>query len=405
MVEHAYDIITVGGGLACSTLARAMAERGAQVLVVERETHFKDRIRGEGIAPWGVAELQTLGVYDLLLETGAQPVPFWDSYRNATLARRRDTVATTPQELPWLSFSHPVMQEILLQAAIEAGAHVWRGVRVGHVQPGKPPTVQVTHAGKTTTLTSRLVVAGDGRRSLVRQWAGGTIHQDLPLMLMAGVLLEGLDVDQSAMHVAINVNVGSIGLLVPQPNHCVRAYVGYQHDAYPRFQGARDLTAFTAACSQTGLPATWFSEVQAAGPLATFDAATTWISPAYKDGVAFIGDAAASTDPSWGQGMSLTVRDARVLRDQLCACADWDAAGRAYAEEHNRYMKAVWTMGTWFTELFMERGSEADARRARALPLLAQDGTRMPDVFHSGPEVPVGEKERYRLFGEDDLSV
>jgi flavin-dependent dehydrogenase len=38
-----YDIVTVGGGLGGSTLAKVMAERGARVLVVEREAQFKDR--------------------------------------------------------------------------------------------------------------------------------------------------------------------------------------------------------------------------------------------------------------------------------------------------------------------------------------------------------------------------
>jgi flavin-dependent dehydrogenase len=56
-----YDIITVGGGLGGAALAKAMAERGCRVLVLERETRFKDRVRGEWLAPWGVAEAQTLG--------------------------------------------------------------------------------------------------------------------------------------------------------------------------------------------------------------------------------------------------------------------------------------------------------------------------------------------------------
>jgi flavin-dependent dehydrogenase len=41
---QSYDIITLGSGLAGSALAKAMAERGAHVLVVERESHFKDRV-------------------------------------------------------------------------------------------------------------------------------------------------------------------------------------------------------------------------------------------------------------------------------------------------------------------------------------------------------------------------
>jgi len=57
MSQHEYDIITVGGGLAGATLAKAMAENGARVLVIERERQFKDRVRGEGTFPWGVAEV------------------------------------------------------------------------------------------------------------------------------------------------------------------------------------------------------------------------------------------------------------------------------------------------------------------------------------------------------------
>jgi flavin-dependent dehydrogenase len=56
-----YDIIVVGGGLGGASLAKAMAEHDARVLVLERERRFKDRVRGEGMWPWGTAELKELG--------------------------------------------------------------------------------------------------------------------------------------------------------------------------------------------------------------------------------------------------------------------------------------------------------------------------------------------------------
>ena len=68
-----YDIITVGGGVGGSSLAKAMAERGYRVLVLERETTFKDRVRGEWMAPWGVADSRELGVYETLIASGAAP--------------------------------------------------------------------------------------------------------------------------------------------------------------------------------------------------------------------------------------------------------------------------------------------------------------------------------------------
>ena len=41
MAARSYDIITVGGGIAASSLARAMAEQGSRVLVLERENNLK----------------------------------------------------------------------------------------------------------------------------------------------------------------------------------------------------------------------------------------------------------------------------------------------------------------------------------------------------------------------------
>ena len=82
MASGTYDIITVGGGLGGAALAKAMAEHGARVLVLEREKQFKDRVRGESLAPWGVAETQALGLYDLL-RTHVRPrvATVWCLYR------------------------------------------------------------------------------------------------------------------------------------------------------------------------------------------------------------------------------------------------------------------------------------------------------------------------------------
>ena len=76
MAARNYDIITVGGGIAASSLARAMAERGARVLVLEREKQSKDRVRGEAVVSWGVAEANELGICRLLKEKcGQRPRP------------------------------------------------------------------------------------------------------------------------------------------------------------------------------------------------------------------------------------------------------------------------------------------------------------------------------------------
>ena len=143
MPVHDYDLIAVGGGLGGSAVARVMAAAGARVLILEQEPKFKDRVRGEFLAPWGVAEARQLKIDDLLQSCGC-----YVSKIEMGMGSPRDLAATTPQGLPALGFSHPEMQEALLESASSAGAEVRRSTVVTDIQPGKPPQVQFSRAGR-----------------------------------------------------------------------------------------------------------------------------------------------------------------------------------------------------------------------------------------------------------------
>jgi 2-polyprenyl-6-methoxyphenol hydroxylase-like FAD-dependent oxidoreductase len=202
-------------------------------------------------------------------------------------------------------------------------------------------------------------------------------------------------------HWIVNPSLGQFAFLTPQNGGRIRAYAWHPREMNYRFRGIEDLTRFVEDSVKAGGSADWYIGVKPIGPLATFDGTDTWVDHPYKGGIALIGDAAAANDPSYGQGQGLTVRDARVLRDKLLAHDDWNAAGHEYAREHDRYYGALHEATSWIYQLIYEFGPKADIRRARALPLLAEDMTRLPDVLFSGPEVPLGELVRRRLFAED----
>jgi len=65
------DVVIIGGGIGGGTMATVLARSGLEVIVLERETIYPDRVRGEWIAPWGVAEFKRLGILNLLYENGA----------------------------------------------------------------------------------------------------------------------------------------------------------------------------------------------------------------------------------------------------------------------------------------------------------------------------------------------
>jgi 2-polyprenyl-6-methoxyphenol hydroxylase-like FAD-dependent oxidoreductase len=391
-----YDLITVGGGLGGSALAKVLAEHGMRVLVIEREHQFADRIRGEFLVPWGVAEARRIGLYDTLLERCGHEAPYFDLVGMGPV---RDLKATTPQQLPALTLYHPEMQEAVLDAARKAGAEIWRGATVREVRPGKLPAVLVARDGRSEEVRARLVVCADGRTSMGRQWGGFTTRREKQKLLGAGVMFENLATAEDTSTMLVNPQLRRAALLFPQGAGRVRAYLMYG-SGLDRLQGADDVSRFVDECVRSGLPRECYAAARAVGPLASFDMTETWVEHPCRDGVALIGDAAGSSDPTWGQGLSITLRDVRELSDKLLADKDWDLAGHRYAHAHDIYFQTEIRVDDWSFDLFFGEGPKADQLRERAFPLLAAQPDRIPDHGFSGLDLPSGEEVRKRFFGE-----
>jgi 2-polyprenyl-6-methoxyphenol hydroxylase-like FAD-dependent oxidoreductase len=112
-----------------------------------------------------------MDVLELLRGRCAHELPWMDFYSGDVLTAHRPVAATTPQQLPCITFYHSTMQELLIGAAASAGACVRRGVSVKEVRPGSPATVIVGDHGHEE-ISARLVVGADGRSSCARSSAG-----------------------------------------------------------------------------------------------------------------------------------------------------------------------------------------------------------------------------------------
>jgi 2-polyprenyl-6-methoxyphenol hydroxylase-like FAD-dependent oxidoreductase len=273
-------------------------------------------------------------------------------------------------------------------------------VVVVNVEAGPSVKVAVKDGEQTGEISARLVVAADGRNSSARTWAGFTVQETVQPFLFAGVALAGSSAPDGA-YLLFNPEVAMATAMTPTGRDRFRAYVAYETSSDFRLQGGDELPKFLEQSKKAGPVSAFYEDIEPIGPLASFRCGDFWTEHPYKDGVALLGDAAATSDPAFGQGLSLTVRDVRVLRDQLLSNSDWDKACHDYAAEHDRYYEVAHKVDDWFRQMFLEQGEEANARRARALPKIVEDQTRVPDHLLSGPELPADDEVRRRFFAED----
>jgi len=397
-----FDLVTVGGGLAGSTLSAQLARAGRKVLMLERETSFKDRVRGENMLPWGVAAARRLGIVDDLLAAGAHQPRSWITYMFGNPVANRDLQATTPHGEVSLNIYHPTMQEALLDRARESGAEVKRGATVTGVDAGlgRAPTATFEHDGERQTVSASVVVGADGRASQVRGWCGFEPKRNPDLLTIAGVLLQGTEVPDGGVHLLFGP--GCATLVAPLGGGRARTYFVYPGVAGRRgLSGKEKVPEFMQLCQSTGMPDSWFAGAEPIGPLAEFDGADRWVESPAKNGVALIGDAAASSDPSWGCGLSLTLLDVEHLANALCASDDWNTALERYAKEHDEYYSALNRILGWMTELTWSPGPEADERRGRVFPRMIADPRGFPDSIGLGPFGPSDENARRLALGLD----
>lgn len=401
MSEQPYDLIVVGGGIAGSSLAGTVAASGARVLMLERETEFRDRVRGEWVAPWGVLELERLGVLEVLRErAAAHDLPFQNTGVRRLGAVPTDLVQQFRPQRPGLTFFHPAAQEALIAWAAEQGAEVIRGARVTAVHGGEAPSAdwQGTDAGSAT---AGLVVGADGRTSLVRQAIDKPEQTRGEMRLWAGVRMRNLNWPADCGMLTLDPDTGYAAAVFPQGDGSARVYLGPSREERRRLSGAKDIDSFLAGLKPLLGDVDMFGEAEAIGPLATFDTEMRWIDDPRDDGLVLIGDAAGYTDPTWGQGLSLGFRDARVLGEALVASDDWAAAVASYVAEHDRYFNAMVQSEVWTEELLLTPGPEGEAARGRAFGAWAHDPTRNPAAAYNGPDFTADDEARQRYFGLD----
>jgi len=405
-VESPAEIVIVGGGIAGMALASALARDGRDVAVLEASIEYEDKVRGEEMAPWGVAEALEMGVQQALVDSDARvtaEVVHYDSLlpTEVSLAHPIPANMVVPGVPGLLNLRHPEACTALAKQAIDDGAQVHRGVTDVTVVPGATPTITAQGTtGEPLEFRPRLVVGADGRSSTVRRQSAIALERHDATHMIAGVLVDGLD-DPEIEHDWLATSDDLFMASFRQHHGQVRVYLvpGTQQKA--RFAGRDGLAEFMRSVNFACLPfGERLANANPIGPLATYAGDDTWTDKPYTDGVVLIGDAAGYNSPIIGQGLSIAMRDARSVRDAICSGDSLPDAFRPYAAERTERMRRLRTGAIFMSAVAADDCDNRTARRAKFFELQQAEPLTMAMLvsWFAGPESAPAEAFDGRLL-------
>jgi flavin-dependent dehydrogenase len=184
-MAKAYDAIIVGARCAGSPTAMLLARKGYRVLLLDRATFPSDTLSTHVVQPQGVATLARWGLLDRLRATGCPPIHTYAfDFGPVTLAGAPGAsdfpVAYCPRRT--------VLDKLLVDAAVEAGAELREGFTVDEVLVEEGCVAGIrgrTHDGRTVSERARVVIGAEGRNSLVAEAGRAAAYNAKPPLLAA----------------------------------------------------------------------------------------------------------------------------------------------------------------------------------------------------------------------------
>jgi flavin-dependent dehydrogenase len=306
-----YDAIVVGARCAGSPTAMLLARKGYKVLLADKMSFPSDIMSTHYIHPPGVARLAGWGLLDRLHATGCPPITELTVEMGGASLSRPPPPPDAPPPPPAYCPRRTVLDKLLVDAAVEAGAELrekfavkeltWEGGRVSGIR------------GETAAEQARIVIGADGMRSVVAKSVQAPEYNTKP-SLSFGYYNYWSNVAMNGAEIHFTLDGGALAFPTHDGRYCIA--VGGPVELFQEFR--KDIPANYWKIIEK-IPAL-HEAMRDARPeeryIGTADQPNFFRRP-FGPGWALVGDAGYHRDFITGLGITDAFRDAELLADAI----------------------------------------------------------------------------------------
>jgi len=303
-----YDVVVVGARAAGAATAMLLARQGRRVLLLDRDRYGADTLSTHALMRGGVFLLSRWGLVDRIVEAGTPPIRVtrFDYGTESVTVTIKPTFGVDALYAP----RRTVLDPVLVQAAVAAGAQVRYGVDVAGVLRDDSGRIVGVHgrdrSGDAVAVRARLTVGADGIRSTVARDAGAAT---LRVGTGAGAVVYGYWSELPAEGYEWFYRRGHTAGIIPTNDGeaCVFAGIPVEANTAGRPDYHRLLDAATDGAAGR------FASARPPGRLRTWVGRRGFIRQAHGPGWVLVGDAGSFVDPLSTHGITDALRDAELL--------------------------------------------------------------------------------------------
>lgn len=192
-MKGSYDVLVIGAGPAGSIAAKTAAEKGLDVLLIEKRQEIGDPVR--------CAE----GVSKELLKEHVEIEKRWISadLRGSRIYSPDGTMVEMSEEIAGMEVGYVLERKIFDRALAELAAKAGAEVRVKTratgliIEDDFVKGAKIMHLGKEYDVRAKIVIGADGVESKVGRWAGiDTSLKPIDIETCVQYLVANIDIDQ-----------------------------------------------------------------------------------------------------------------------------------------------------------------------------------------------------------------